>query len=40
MNFHLVKINHENLFWIKDISLTEERGFGLDPSNVTVENSP
>jgi KUP system potassium uptake protein len=27
-------------FWIKDISLTEERGFGLDPSNVTVEKFP
>jgi len=27
-------------FWIKDISLSEERGFGLDPSNVTVEKFP
>lgn len=27
-------------FWIKDISLTEERGFGLDPSTVTVEKFP
>lgn len=27
-------------FWIKDISLTEERGFGLDPSNVIVEKFP
>ena len=24
-------------FWLKEISLGEERGFGLDPSNVTVE---
>ena len=27
-------------FWIKDISLTEERGFGLDPSTVIVEKFP
>jgi KUP system potassium uptake protein len=27
-------------FWLKDISLTEERGFGLDPSTVTVEKFP
>ncbi|RXK83053.1 KUP/HAK/KT family potassium transporter [Filimonas effusa] len=27
-------------FWLKDISLTEERGFGLDPSFVTVEKFP
>lgn len=27
-------------FWIKEISLTEERGFGLDPGNVTVEKFP
>ena len=27
-------------FWIKEISLSEERGFGLDPSNVTVEKFP
>ncbi|MGZ3895825.1 MAG: KUP/HAK/KT family potassium transporter [Flavisolibacter sp.] len=27
-------------FWVKDISLSEERGFGLDPSNVTVEKFP
>ncbi len=27
-------------FWLKDISLSEERGFGLDPSNVTVEKFP
>ena len=27
-------------FWIKDISLSEEKGFGLDPSNVTVEKFP
>lgn len=27
-------------FWLKDISLSEERGFGLDPGNVTVEKFP
>jgi KUP system potassium uptake protein len=27
-------------FWLKDASLSEERGFGLDPSNVTVEKFP
>jgi len=27
-------------FWIKDLSLGEERGFGLDPSNVIVEKFP
>jgi len=27
-------------FWLKGISLSEERGFGLDPSNVTVEKFP
>lgn len=27
-------------FWLKHISLSEERGFGLDPSNVTVEKFP
>lgn len=27
-------------FWLKDISLSEEKGFGLDPSNVTVEKFP
>jgi KUP system potassium uptake protein len=27
-------------FWIKEISLSEERGFGLDPSNVVVEKFP
>ncbi len=27
-------------FWIKDKSLSEERGFGLDQSNVTVEKFP
>ncbi len=26
--------------WLKDISLSEERGFGLDPSSVTVEKFP
>jgi KUP system potassium uptake protein len=27
-------------FWLKEISLSEERGFGLDTSNVTVEKFP
>jgi KUP system potassium uptake protein len=27
-------------FWLKEISLSEERGFGLDPSNVIVEKFP
>jgi KUP system potassium uptake protein len=27
-------------FWLKQVSLSEERGFGLDPSNVTVEKFP
>ncbi|SJZ38101.1 KUP/HAK/KT family potassium transporter [Sediminibacterium ginsengisoli] len=27
-------------FWLKEISLGEERGFGLDPSTVTVEKFP
>jgi KUP system potassium uptake protein len=27
-------------FWLKSISLSEERGFGLDPSTVTVEKFP
>jgi KUP system potassium uptake protein len=27
-------------FWLKDISLSEEKGFGLDLSNVTVEKFP
>jgi KUP system potassium uptake protein len=27
-------------FWLKEISLSEERGFGLDPANVTVEKFP
>lgn len=31
MNFH---------FWLKDVSLSEERGFGLDASTVTVEKFP
>jgi len=31
MNFH---------FWLKEISLSEERGFGLDASTVTIEKFP
>ncbi len=27
-------------FWLKDISLSEERGFGLDTSNVVIEKFP
>jgi KUP system potassium uptake protein len=27
-------------FWLKGISLSEEKGFGLDPANVTVEKFP
>ena len=27
-------------FWLKEVSLSEERGFCLDPSNVTVEKFP
>jgi KUP system potassium uptake protein len=27
-------------FWLKEISLSEEKGFGLDQSNVTVEKMP
>jgi KUP system potassium uptake protein len=27
-------------FWLKDKSLSEERGFGLEQSNVTVEKFP
>jgi KUP system potassium uptake protein len=27
-------------FWIKEVSLSEERGFGLDASYVTVEKFP
>jgi KUP system potassium uptake protein len=27
-------------FWLKDVTLSEEKGFGLDTSNVTVEKFP
>ena len=27
-------------FWLKEISLSEERGFGLDASNVLIEKFP
>jgi KUP system potassium uptake protein len=27
-------------FWLKEISLSEEKNFGLDLSNVTVEKFP
>jgi KUP system potassium uptake protein len=36
----LEKIIMKLYFWLKEISLGEERGFGLDPSNVTVEKFP
>jgi KUP system potassium uptake protein len=34
------KIIMKAYFWIKEISLSEERGFGLDPSNIIVEKFP
>ncbi len=34
------KIVMKIYFWIKELSLGEERGFGLDPSNVLVEKFP
>jgi KUP system potassium uptake protein len=34
------KIIMKLYFWIKEISLSEERGFGLDPGFVTVEKFP
>ena len=34
------KIVMKLYFWLKEISLGEERGFGLDPSSVTVEKFP
>lgn len=34
------KIIMKSYFWLKEISLGEERGFGLDPSFVTVEKFP
>lgn len=27
-------------FWLKEVSLSEEKGFGLDTSNVVVEKFP
>jgi KUP system potassium uptake protein len=30
----------KSYFWIKKLGLSEERGFGLDPSNVTIEKFP
>jgi KUP system potassium uptake protein len=36
----LEKIVMKLYFWLKEISLGEERGFGLDPSNVTIEKFP
>ncbi|ULQ56564.1 KUP/HAK/KT family potassium transporter [Flavihumibacter rivuli] len=34
------RIIMKTYFWLKDISLSEERGFGLDPANVVVEKFP
>jgi len=34
------KIVMKLYFWLKDVSLSEERSFGLDPSNVKVEKFP
>ena len=34
------KIIMKLYFWVKSISLSEERGFGLEQSNVTVEKFP
>jgi KUP system potassium uptake protein len=34
------KIIMKVYFWVKNISLSEERGFGLEQSNVTVEKFP
>jgi KUP system potassium uptake protein len=34
------RLNMRLHFWLKEISLSEERGFGLDPSSVTVEKFP
>ena len=36
----LEKLVMKLYFWIKEMSLGEERGFGLDPSNVIVEKFP
>ncbi|MEP6711586.1 MAG: KUP/HAK/KT family potassium transporter, partial [Ferruginibacter sp.] len=34
------KLVMKSYFWIKEISLSEEKGFGLDQSNVAVEKFP
>jgi KUP system potassium uptake protein len=34
------KLVMKGYFWIKEISLSEERGFGLEQSNVSVEKFP
>jgi KUP system potassium uptake protein len=36
----LEKVVMRFYFWLKDISLSEEKGFGLDQSNVVVEKMP
>ena len=34
------KLVMKGYFWIKELSLSEERGFGLEQSNVSVEKFP
>jgi KUP system potassium uptake protein len=34
------KVVMKMYFYLKEVSLSEERGFGLDPSNVTIEKFP
>lgn len=34
------KVIMKMYFYLKELSLSEERGFGLDPSNVTIEKFP
>ncbi len=34
------KLIMKSHFWVKEVSLSEERGFGLEQSNVTVEKFP
>jgi KUP system potassium uptake protein len=34
------RITMKFYFWLKEISLSEEKGFGLDTSNVIIEKFP
>ena len=36
----LERIIMQLYFWVKEVSLSEEKGFGLSQSNVTVEKYP